>query len=54
MRSNKHHLSALTLAIAMSFGISAMAADMPKEGEYKGTYAGEVRSKLTLSTRIEY
>jgi hypothetical protein len=40
MRSNKHHLSALTLAIAMSFGISAMAADMPKEGEYKGTYAG--------------
>ena len=40
MRTHKCFLSALTLATAMAFGISAMAADLPKEGKYKGTASG--------------
>ena len=32
-------LSALTLGTAMSFGIAGIAADLPKEGSYKGFYA---------------
>ncbi len=32
-------LSAFTLTTAMAFGAAAMAADLPKEGTYKGTYA---------------
>jgi len=33
-------ISALTLGTAMSLGIVAMAADLSKEGAYKGTYFG--------------
>src|SRR4051794_11288866 len=29
----------LTLAAAMSIGLAAMAAELPKEGNYKGTYS---------------
>jgi hypothetical protein len=31
-------VTAVTLSTAMAFAISAIAADLPKEGTYKGTY----------------
>jgi hypothetical protein len=33
-------LTGFTLVTAMTFGITAMAADPPKEGTFSGTYAG--------------
>jgi hypothetical protein len=39
MRTRSCSLSAFTLSTAMAFGAAAMAADLPKEGTYKGTYA---------------
>ena len=33
-------LSAFTLSTAMTFGAAAIAADLPKEGTFSGTYAG--------------
>jgi hypothetical protein len=33
-------LSAFTLSTALFFGLAAMAGELPKEGTYKGTYAG--------------
>ncbi|MFL5251728.1 MAG: hypothetical protein ACJ8AI_02325, partial [Rhodopila sp.] len=32
-------LSAVALGTAMSFGVAAVAADLPKEGSYKGFYS---------------
>jgi hypothetical protein len=40
-------LSAFTLSTAMFFGISAMAADLPKEGTYSGTYSSFGTAKAT-------
>jgi hypothetical protein len=39
MQQRTSILSAFTLTTAMAFGAAAMAADLPKEGTYKGTYA---------------
>ncbi len=46
MRPRICTLYACTLSIALSFGIAAKAADLPKEGTYKGTYAshGTIKS----------
>ena len=44
MRTHKCLLSALTLATAMAFGISAMAADLPKEGKYRAQLQDTARS----------
>ena len=33
-------LSAFTVSMAMFFGIAGLAADLAKEGTYKGTYSG--------------
>jgi hypothetical protein len=38
---------AITLTTAMAFGTAAMAADLPKEGTYKGTYAAVGTDKAT-------
>ena len=40
MRLRTGMLSAFTLSTAMSFGIAAMAGDLPKEGSDTGTYSG--------------
>lgn len=40
MRPRTCVLYALTLSVAMSFGIAANAADLPKEGTYTGTWSG--------------
>jgi hypothetical protein len=40
MLSSRCLLSVVTLTAGLSLGIAAMAADMPKEGTYKGTYSG--------------
>ena len=39
-------LSAFTLSAAMAFGAAAMAADLPKEGTYSGTYSAFGRPRL--------
>jgi hypothetical protein len=39
-------LSTFTLSIAMAFGAAAIAADLPKEGNYSGTYSGFGTVKL--------
>jgi len=51
MLSHKCILSVVTLGTAMGFG-AAMAADLPKEGAYKGTYAA-VGTYKTISTGKE-
>src|ERR1700733_9395957 len=38
MRTHKCTLSALTLAGAMTWGAPALAADLPKEGTFSGTF----------------
>ena len=40
-------LSAFTLSTAMFFGVAAMAADLPKEGTYSGTYSSVGTVKAT-------
>jgi hypothetical protein len=40
MQTQKCALSALALTAAMTFGARAMAADLPKEGTFGGTYSG--------------
>jgi hypothetical protein len=40
MQPRTRMLSAVTLSTVMSFGIAGVAADLPKEGTYKGTYSG--------------
>jgi hypothetical protein len=40
-------LSVFTLSTVMLFGIVAMAADLPKEGTYSGTYSGFGTAKAT-------
>jgi hypothetical protein len=40
-------LSAFTLSAAMSVGAAAMAADLPKEGTYSGTYSAFGEAKVT-------
>jgi hypothetical protein len=40
MRARTCILFLFTLSTAMSYGIAAIAADLPKEGTYKGTYFG--------------
>ena len=47
MRVHKCILAALVLAAAMTYGITAMAADFPKEGTYSGTYTGVGTVKAT-------
>ena len=47
MRVHKCILTALVLAAAMTYGITAMAADFPKEGTYSGTYTGVGTVKAT-------
>jgi hypothetical protein len=47
MRLRTCMLSAFTLSTAMSLGIAAMAADMPKEGTYSGTYSAFGTAKAT-------
>jgi hypothetical protein len=39
MRSLTCRLSAFTLSTAMAFGVASMAADLPKQGTYSGTYS---------------
>lgn len=41
-------LSALTLGTAMFLGAAAIAADLPKEGTFSGTYSGFGTDKVTL------
>jgi hypothetical protein len=47
-------LSAFTLSTAMFFGIAAMAADLPKEGKYSGTYSsvGTVKATAVGKERV--
>lgn len=40
-------LSAFTLSTGLAFGIAAMAADLPKEGTFNGTYSGFGTFKAT-------
>jgi hypothetical protein len=40
MQQRTSILSAFTLSTAMAFGAASMAADLPKEGKYKGTASG--------------
>jgi hypothetical protein len=40
MQSRACILSAFTLSAVMAFGATALAADMPKEGTFSGTYSG--------------
>ena len=40
-------LTVVALSAAMAFGVAAMAADLPKEGTYSGTYAGFGTAKVT-------
>jgi hypothetical protein len=48
MQPRTCRLSALTLSAAMSFGAAAtMAADLPKEGTYSGTYSAFGTFKAT-------
>ena len=42
-------LSAVTLSTVMAFGIAAIAADLPKEGTYKGTFTAFGTIKFTRS-----
>jgi hypothetical protein len=47
MQQRTSILSAFTLSTAMFFGVTAMAADLPKEGTYSGTYSGFGTVKAT-------
>jgi hypothetical protein len=47
MRTHTCGLAAFTLTAALTFGAAAMAADLPKEGTYKGTYAAVGTDKAT-------
>jgi hypothetical protein len=47
MQSRTCILSAFTLSTAMAFGVAALAADLPKEGTYRGTYSGVGTAKAT-------
>jgi hypothetical protein len=40
MQPRTYILSALTLSSGIAFGATAMAADLPKEGTFNGTYSG--------------
>jgi hypothetical protein len=39
MQSRTCIMSAFTLSISVAFGAAAMAADLPKEGTFSGTYS---------------
>jgi hypothetical protein len=45
MQQRTSILSTFTLSTAMAFGAASMAADLPKEGKYKGTASGYGTSK---------
>ena len=47
MQACRSLLSAVTLVSAMSFGTAAIAADLPNQGDYKGSYAavGTIKTK---------
>lgn len=47
MQSRTCILSAITLTLAMSLGAAAMAADMPKEGTFNGSWYGSGAGKAT-------
>jgi hypothetical protein len=47
MQPRTSTLSAFTLSTAMFFGVAAMAADLPKEGTYSGTYSSYGTIKAT-------
>src|SRR3954471_22742905 len=47
MRTHKCFLSALTLANAMAFGATAMAADLPKSGTYTQDYTAYGTAQVT-------
>jgi hypothetical protein len=47
MRPRTTTLAAVTLGIAISLGAAAMAADLPKEGTYSGTYSAFGTCKAT-------
>jgi hypothetical protein len=44
---HKWILSAFTLGAALAFGVAAIAADLPKEGTYSGTFSGFGAFKAT-------
>jgi hypothetical protein len=46
-RAHKGTFPILTLTAAMAFGATAMAADLPKEGTFSGTYSGFGTAKVT-------
>jgi hypothetical protein len=46
MQSRTNILTGITLMAAMTVSAAAMAADLPKEGTFGGTYAGVVTSKI--------
>jgi hypothetical protein len=48
MQSRTCLFSAFTLSVAMVFGAAALAADLPKEGTFSGTYSGFGTFKATL------
>ncbi len=45
MRTHKCILSGLALGTAMALGVAAMAADLPKEGTFSGTYSAASTEK---------
>jgi hypothetical protein len=47
MQSRTCMLSAFTVSVAMFFAVAAMAADLPKEGTYTGTWTGLGTYKAT-------
>jgi hypothetical protein len=47
MQSRTCILPAFTLGTAMAFGVAALAADLPKEGTFRGTYSGVGTAKAT-------
>jgi hypothetical protein len=47
MQTHTRLLSAFTLTAAMAFGAAAVAADLPKEGTYTGTYTSIGTIKTT-------
>ncbi len=47
MRTHRCTLPALTLTAAMTFGATAMAADLPKEGTFNATYSAFGTIKVT-------
>jgi hypothetical protein len=54
MQQRTSILSAFTLSAAMAVGTAAMAADLPKEGTFSGTYSGFGTAKVTSRACFAY